>query len=286
LQITASYTYSHTLDEGSGLGGGLFFNGNDPLNPRSSYASADFDRPHVFTISYLYQLPTIKEASGIVNVLANGWGITGVTVAQSGEPFSVVDFSGVAGGIFYSADNFVTNPILPLAPGVSPGEASSKAGGGGTEVNAINPANNGLRNNFPFVNPNSFAFPGIAPGVDGVPPCQTINTFNICDNVESGFGATGRNVFRAPFETRFDFSVFKNFKINERFNVKYQMDVFNLFNHPSLDAPNTDFELNSCFSPQPCPNFTPDPPNTKGWGVISGTIGSSRFIQMSLHLTF
>jgi hypothetical protein len=279
LQITASYTYSHTLDEGSGLGAGLFFNGNDPLNPRSSYASADFDRTHVFIISYLYDFPTIKDASGIVNILANGWGVTGVTTAQSGEPFSIIDFSGVAGGLFYSADDFVTNPILPLAAGISPKEAMSAAGGGGTQVGF---------NNQPFVNPNSFAAPTIAPGVDGVPPCQIINAFPtpVCDDVETGFGATGRNVFRAPFETLFDFSVFKNFKINERFSLKYEMDAFNLFNHPSLDAPNTDFELNSCFNPEPCYNFLPSPPNNKGFGVISGTIGSSRFLQMSLHLTF
>lgn len=280
LQINASYTYSHTLDEGSGLGGGLFFNGNDPANPRSSYASADFDRPHVFTISYLYDLPTIKDASGIVNALANGWGITGVTVAQSGEPFSVIDFSGVAGGIFFSADDLVTNPILPLAPGITPKEAMSAAGGGGTQVTFTNQ---------PYVNPNSFTQPLIAPGVDGVPPCEmdaATGGFNVCDNFETGFGTTGRNVFRAPFETRFDFSIFKNFKIHERFNLKYEIDAFNLFNHPSLDAPNTDFELNSCFNPVPCANFTPNPPNSRGWGVISGTIGSSRFMQMSLHLTF
>jgi hypothetical protein len=280
LQINASYTYSHTLDEGSGLGGGLFFNGNDPANPRSSYASADFDRPQVFTISYLYDFPTIKDASGIVNALANGWGITGLTVAQSGEPFSVIDFSGVAGGLFFSADDLVTNPILPLAAGTTPKEAMSAAGGGGHQVTFTNQ---------PYVNPNSFTEPLIAPGVDGVPPCEmdaATGGFNVCDNFETGFGTTGRNVFRAPFETRFDFSIFKNFKINERFNLKYELDAFNLFNHPSLDTPNTDFALNHCFNPAPCANFAPDPPNSKGWGVISGTIGSSRFMQMSLHLTF
>ena len=33
LMVNASYTCSHSLDEGSGLGAGLFFNGNDPLSP-------------------------------------------------------------------------------------------------------------------------------------------------------------------------------------------------------------------------------------------------------------
>ena len=278
LQITASYTYSHTLDEGSGLGAGLFFNGNDPLDPRSSYASADFDRTHVFIISYLYDFPNIKNASGILNVLANGWGITGVTTAQSGEPFSIIDFSGTAGGLFYSADDFVTNPLLPLAAGISPKQAESKAGGGGTQVTFTNQ---------PYVNPDSFSLPAIAPGVDGVPPCQMIGGSDVCDMVETGFGTTGRNVFRAPFETLFDFSVFKNFKINDRFSLKYEFDAFNLFNHPSLDTPNTDFELNPCFNPEPCYDLTPTASgNTKGYGVISGTIGSSRFLQMSLHLTF
>jgi len=290
LQITAAYTYSHSLDEGSGLGAGLFFNGNNPLDPRTSYADSDFDRPQVFTVSYLYNLPTIKDATGIVNAVANGWGITGVTVLQSGEPFSVIDFSGVAGGLFYSADDFVTNPLLPLAPGITPQQAESKAGGGGVKVNAVNPAT-GQRNNLAYVNPDDFVAPLIAPGVDGVPPCEqdaATGGFLVCDKFETGFGTTGRNVFRAPFQTRFDFSIFKNFKINERFSLKYEADAFNLFNHPNFDAPDTDFELNgSCFNPVPCYNLAPTlTGNPHGFGVISGTVGSSRFLQMSLHLTF
>lgn len=275
LQFNASYTYSHTLDEGSGIGDGLFFNGNNPADPRASYASSDFDRPHVFIISYLYDFPTFKDAGGVVNQLANGWGITGVTVAQSGEPFSVVDFSGVAGGIYYSADDFITNPILPLAPGVTPKQAESTANGGGALVSGQ-----------PYVNPNLFSTPTIAPGTDGVPPCQVVSGTEVCDNYETGFGATGRNVFRAPFQTTFNFSVFKNFKINERFNLKFETDAFNIFNHPNLDAPNNDFELNPCYNPVPCYELTPNPPNSKGFGVISNTIGSNRFLQMSLHLTF
>ncbi len=281
LQVTAAYTYSHALDEGSGLGAGFFFNGNNPQDPRTSYASSDFDRTHVFTISYVYTLPTIKGATGILNVVANGWGITGVTVAQSGEPFSVVDFSGIAGSQFFSADDFVTNPILPLAPGISPKEAQSKAGGGGTKFGFSNQ---------PFVNPDDFFAPLVAPGTNGVPPCEqdgATGGFLVCDTQETGFGSTGRNVFRAPFETRFDFSVFKNFKINERFNLKYQFDAFNLFNHPNLDTPNTDFELNPCFNPVPCYSLQPSlNGNPKGYGVISGTVGAPRFLQMSLHLTF
>jgi len=273
LQVNASYTYSHSLDEGSGLGAGLFFNGNNPLNLRTSYSNSDFDRPHVFTLSYMYQFPTIKNASRFVDAAANGWGISGITVLESGEPFSIIDFSGAAGSVFYSADDFVTNPLLPLAPGITPGQASSKAGGGGNLVNGQ-----------PFVNPNSFSIPFLQPGQLGVPPCETVGTVQVCDNLETGFGNNGRNIFRSPFQARFDFSIFKNFKLTERFHLKFEADAFNLFNHPSLDTPNTDFALNSCFNPVPCYTTTPSP--SHGFGVINETIGSPRFIQLQLHLNF
>jgi len=69
--------------------------------------------------------------------------------------------------------------------------------------------------------------------------------------------------------------------------VKYEFDAFNLFNHPSLDSPNTDFALNGCFNPVPCYDLQPTlSGNPSGWGVINGTVGSPRFLQMSLHLTF
>jgi Carboxypeptidase regulatory-like domain len=284
LMINASYTYSHSIDEGSGLGAGLFYNGNNPLDPRSGYASSDFDRTHVFTISYVYQLPTFRNASKFVNTTLNGWAIQGVTVAQSGEPFSVIDFSGSAGSLFYSADDFITNPILPLASGISPQQATQ----GGTDSSFKSGPLAGVR--VPYVNPNDFSIPFLQPGQDGVPPCGlTTAGTTACDTQETGFGNNGRNLFRAPFQTRFDFSVFKNFKLTERFALKFQADAFNIFNHPNFDAPNTDFELNGCFNPFPCYTTTPltaSSPNPKNFGVISQTVGSNRFLQLSMHLSF
>jgi len=295
LQLSASYTYSHFLDEGSGLGAGLFYNGNNPLIPRTGYSNSDFDRPQVLTVSYLYNLPTIKNASRLLAAAANGWGLSGITVVQSGEPFSVIDFSGTAGSIFYSADDFITNPILPLASGVTPNQATSStiingSQGGGTDQKFPQTSpNKGF--SVPFVNPNAFGVPLLQPGQNGVPPCVTITGTQVCDNFETGFGTNGRNIFRAPFQTRFDFSIFKNFKLTERFNLKFELDAFNIFNHPNFDAPNTDFALNSCFNPIPCYNTTVFAPsqgltNSSGNGVIQGTVGSPRFLQLQAHLTF
>ncbi len=60
IQVGASYTWSHALDEQSGLG--LFYNGNNPLNLRSGYGSADFDRTHVLNFNYVFQLPNLPAS--------------------------------------------------------------------------------------------------------------------------------------------------------------------------------------------------------------------------------
>jgi hypothetical protein len=286
FMVNASYTFSHSLDEGSGLGSGLFFNGNDPLKPRTAYASSDFDRRHVFSVSYVYQLPTLKTESHFAQAVVNGWGIQGVTIAQSGQPFSVIDFSGTAASIFFSADDFITNPILPLAPGITPKQATE----GGTDNSFTSGPNAGVR--VPYINPNDFSIPFLNPGQSGVPPCgPTTAGTTVCDTQETSYGGNGRNIFRAPFQTRFDVSLFKNFKITERVALKFQADAFNIFNHPSFDAPNGNFSLNACFNPVPCfPDPTtilsPGSPNTSNFGVIRQTVGSNRFLQLSAHLTF
>jgi hypothetical protein len=289
LMVNVSYTWSHSLDEGSGLGSGLFFNGNNPLQPRTAYGSSDFDRTHVLLVSYVYQLPTIKHVSGFVNTLANGWGLEGVTVAQSGQPFPIIDFSGTAASIFFSADDFITNPILPLAPGISPKKATQ--GGTDNSVGFAGPPPGSVR--VPYINPNDFSIPFLAPGQSGVPPCGlTTGGTTVCDTSETGYGSNARNLFRAPFQTRFDLSLFKTFKPTEHLAMKFQADAFNIFNHPNFDAPNGNFELNACFNPFPCfpdPTKILNPPtnlNTRNFGVIRQTVGSNRFLQLSLHLVF
>src|SRR5580704_14509215 len=294
LMLNAAYTWSHTLDEGSGLSEGLFFNGNNPLNPRSAYGSAGFDRTHVFTINYTYQIPDITKSKGFLKHIVNGWGVDGVTIAESGLPYSVYDFSGtVASQYFGAGDDFITNPLLNGSP-------KSTLLQGTTGVNAGNPVLNG----------GAFGINVNAPGSNGVPPCgpttdEPGNPVAACDFSETGFSSAGRNAFRGPFQTRFDFSVFKLFKLNERFTLRYDAQFFNLFNHASFDAPNNNISLDPCFGP----NLQTSPANGCQWqgtipavapatkafgdgtapfgaGFIQSTLGSPRLIQMSLHLTF
>ena len=98
LQLTGSYTWSHSLDEQSGLG--LFFTGNNPLVPKANYASSDFDQTHVFLVNYSYTIPNLVKSKALGEAV-NGWIIGGQTVAQSGQPYSVYDYSGSVGSLYF-----------------------------------------------------------------------------------------------------------------------------------------------------------------------------------------
>ena len=276
LQVSGSYTYSHTLDEQSGLG--LFFTGNDPNNPRSSYASSDFDRTHVFTVSYHYDLPRAGTVKGWLGQVVNGWAVNGVTVLQSGQPYSVFDYSGGAASIYWGGGNdLATNPIVPVG------------GYGATQTNAVLQGTTGVNGNKPVLNANAFGIPTpFAPGANGVPGCDPVS--GACDPYENGYTSGGRNIFRAPFQNRFDFGVTKNITITERFQLKYDFLAFNIFNHPSFDIPSNNVEFNPYYSNPPYDpvtgNNTYTFPPYGNLGVLQHSIGSPRFIQMALHLTF
>jgi len=280
LTVTGSYTWSHTLDEQSGLG--LFYNGNDPNNTRSSYGSSDFDRTHQLTVSYVYQLPSLPNAHGFVKNLVNGWGVSGVTVLQSGQPYSVIDFSGGAASIYWGdGQDFITNPIVPVG------------GMGATASNPILQGTTGVNGTKPVLNAAAFGIPTpYTPGTNGVPACDSSSGTTVCDNFENGYATGGRNIFRAPFQNRWDFGVFKNFKVTESIGLKYDLKLFNLFNHPSFDIPSNDVQFNPGYCYPPSPNYDCSGPSGYSFppkgnlGVLQHSIGSPRFIQMALHLTF
>jgi carboxypeptidase family protein len=290
LLVKGSYTYSHTLDEQSGLG--LFFTGNNPNDLNSSYADSDYDRTHVFVVSYVYQLPTKANATGFVKQAANGWALHGITTLQSGQPYSVQDYSGSVGGIYWQAQDYITNPLVPIG------------GLGATSTNPVAQGTTGFNPHEPLLNPLAFGPPTpYAPGTNGVPPCDPSS--GVCDNFETGYSTVNtRNVFRGPFQNRFDFGLSKDFAINERFKLRYDVNAFNIFNHPSFDIPNNNVEFAPDFENPPqygplgfghtAQSFTPCDPTTGAFacppvghlGFLQHTIGSPRFIQMALHLDF
>jgi len=278
LQAGVSYTFSRSFDEQSALG--LFYNGSNPLNLRGGYAPSDYDRTHVLNIDYHYELPKFFPTSEIKGKIADGWALQGLVVIQSGQPYSMVDYSGAVGSIFYSINDGITNPIVPLAPGCTPENAVTGAIGN-------TPGQ-------PALKATCFTVPLLSPGDLGgaIPPGDTFET-----NFIPGGGQ--RNIFRQPWQDRADISLVKITPITERFSLKYSFDVFNLTNHPSFDIPIDNVTQNLAFSETPvvgqqvlptgCGSSSP----TNGFYFCPGglgqtvhTIGSARQIQMSLSLSF
>ncbi|HLJ86700.1 MAG TPA: TonB-dependent receptor [Candidatus Angelobacter sp.] len=64
----------------------------DPVNfLKNDYGRSDFDAPHRLVLDFTYDLPFSQKSK-----LAGGWQVSGITVAESGQPFTV--FSGAAFG--------------------------------------------------------------------------------------------------------------------------------------------------------------------------------------------
>ncbi len=261
VQVGLSYTYSHALDEQSGIG--LFYNGNNPLNLRDGYASADFDRTHVLNFNYVFQLPSLAKKNSLAGAFGNGWSLVGLTVLQSGQPYSVIDFTGAVGSIFYSTNNGITNPIVPLAPGCTAKNALTGRSG------AFDSA---------ALKASCFTPALLQPGaLNGAIPTS--------DTFETNFSNGGRNIFRQAFQKRADASLVKVLDITERYHLKYTFDVYNLTNTASFDVPGNEVSQNQNFNSFPTAGQTLyNAPF--GIGVVTHTIGSARQIQMSLRMLF
>jgi hypothetical protein len=281
IQFGASYTYSHTLDEQSGLG--LFYNGNNPLNLREAYGSADFDRTHVLNLNYVFNAPNFASQSSFTGKFVNGWSLMGLAVLQSGQPYSIIDFTGAIGSIYYSTANGITNPIVPLGNGCSAKRAITGASGAWTPSGGK-----------PALDPSCFTLPLLpAGGLGGAIPKS--------DPFESGFTTGQRNIFRQSPQRRADASLVKTLNLKEKYNFKYTFDVYNLTNTTSLDVPGNEVSQNQNYNPFPTAGMTPLPTGCNangeqtnvsfyncpgGLGIVTHTIGSPRQIQMSLSMTF
>jgi hypothetical protein len=83
------------------------------------------------------------------------------------------------------------------------------------------------------------------------------------------FGNAGRNTIRGAHLSNYDFSVFRNFDITERYKLEFRSEFYNLTNTPHFANPNGNVSSGT-------------------FGIISGTLSGygSRQIQMALRLRF
>ncbi len=203
LSSTVSFNWSHSIDDASD-GEDYVPNAaqpNDSTSPiRMNRGNSNFDVRKHLTWNFTYNFPNRK---GSMSKLTDGWGVNGIVTVQAGQPFQLNynfqgDFDGSGGGF--------GRPDLVGKVTYNPGD----------------PRN--------FLDLTAFAAPcDYQVGGDGTAMSCAVGTRH--------FGTLGRNSLRGPDFRQFDFSIFKDTKINERIKVQFRAEAFNLFNHPNFANP-------------------------------------------------
>ena len=95
--ILANYTWSKSIDNipfGADvtspiLNAGLTMSPYIPGFKRIDTGPSDFDYNHTFVVSYVWQLPAMKQSRALVRQILGDWEVTGITTAQTGGPLTL-----------------------------------------------------------------------------------------------------------------------------------------------------------------------------------------------------
>ena len=209
LMFKASYTWGKAVDEVSGTtGAGAAFTGGftgDVRNPRQMRGPADFNRPHRFVFSYVWELPLHNgDGPGLAATLLGGWQLAGLVTLQSGTSLTILD---QRSGSIYG----FSRQRAHLCPGSSPEDIATEGSVGSRLDN--------------FFNPSVFcAPPVIGDGFD--------------------FGTLGRGVVKGPDQRNVDIALIKRTRVgglSEEANVEFRVELFNALNTPQFANPGTLF---------------------------------------------
>jgi len=206
--FTASYTRSRAWD-------------NDSMYPTRDfdryYGPSNTDAPNRFSLGVNYNVPGLNHGNGLVGRVTDGWRLNGITVLQSGYPFTV-----------YTSQAFV--------PSVD-------------QKGAYIRDNNGLI--VPAVNSGDYNADGYNmdyPNVPGYTQPTSRSAYLTGLWPKSYFSAPApgtlgnelQNQFRNPGYANTDFGVAKSTKITESVNFDLRFDFFNVFNRANLQSVTSD----------------------------------------------
>ena len=234
--MLSAYTYQHTIGQTEE---------NEWLEPQNTHDLAAErgnngpDYRHQFTSAWSYQLPIgpnqrFLNSNGPIRWLTGGWQLNGIIAMYSGQAFTPL----------LSFDPTNTNSGAPRPDLIGNPYDFSNAPSAGCPSNRQSLAC--------WYNPAAFAIPQTAPG-------QTFATV---------FGNARRGILRGPAQYNVDFSVFKNFQINETWNLQFRAEAFNLFNTPEFGLPYNAVDATGLA------------------GSISSTVHPPRQLQLALKLAF
>jgi Carboxypeptidase regulatory-like domain len=211
-----NYTWSRCMDTVSN-GGFLQFSAGGILSPlpgdlARDYGPCDYDIRNNLNAQYVYQLP-LKVGNRRLGYALNGWQVSGTVFWHSGIPFSVLSTPYSANG------NGIVNGSGPQFASVVPGVPLYEHNpiSGVTQPGTVQ-----------WLNPDAFVSTvdpstGACLGGDSPKNCQ--------------FGNLGRNALRGPNFTWSDFYLTKWFPLTERVKMRFDIQFFNVFNHPNFSLP-------------------------------------------------
>jgi hypothetical protein len=255
--FTVNYTFSRSLDQLGAIQNAASVMPNS-FDLNAEYGPSPFDITHLFNTSWLYDLPFgrsryFRSSFKPLNKVLEGWYVSGIYTAQSGDPLTVNEGAGVWGGSLFLGFN------SGAIPKVDPGSF-------GNSVNRGIPGTNNI-------------------GVTGDPKTggSGLNLFGDPESVFGQFrrvnistdGRAGRaNPLRGLPRWNVDASLGKKTSITERVNMVFSADFFNLLN--KVDFNNPSLDLN----------------NSRAFGVITSQFtpanrtSGSRWIQFALRVEF
>jgi hypothetical protein len=100
LMFQANYTWSHSLDDSGLAQEYVFFNPTDGFNLKRDYTSSYFDRRHVVTGFFVYDLPFGGQSrfrtGNFVDKIIGGWQVSSAITASSGLPYKMYNYNSCA----------------------------------------------------------------------------------------------------------------------------------------------------------------------------------------------
>jgi hypothetical protein len=205
LEFLASYTWSRNLDQTSGSSGSqvyeLWLVTNDQTNPRHSYGPTDFDRTQRGVLTLVYNVPQVHNLPALMRHTLADWQMSGLFVAQSGTPITILDYS--AGAVY----------------GNYPFENRAQLSG-------MNPSTPGsLFNRVLGSYLNAAAFTSAPEAPYGTGPSDT------------DFGNSGVGLVRGPGQRNIDMACERAIPISESQSIHMRVELFNLANTPNFANP-------------------------------------------------
>lgn len=271
LQLMASYVWAHSIDTASIDTFTFPYPGIAPTS--GERGSSDYDIRHSFQTGLNYSLPKLHMGA-FANSILGHWGSDMIFRARSAPPINVIDGNAYFSQL-YPTIKVNARPDLASGPIYLYG-AQCKAAYG-------SPCPGGWA-----LNPDSKT--SLAAGIPAafIRPQSSCPATGICQTPTQG--DLGRNALRGYGWNALDFTLRREFPIDERLKLQFRADFFNLLNHPAFAFAPGATSLNVANAAFGKTNTMLDNALASSGGVPAFNplyqIGSPRSIQLSLKLVF